>query len=266
MVIACLWLKEAEYPDPDDRPCLNDLQWIQYQLDNFSTVEEVVNSDLSLRIDPGSVPLHFLVCDKTGACATVEYLDKELVYDYMVGSHKALTNDIYKYSLDYFTAYGSMFGNENNLMFYEDSVEDLSLAAFCILMNRLKGYSPDNFVSVIDFAFNLLKSVKYGDFSKWSIVYDLENMKVHFFTSQSEEIKSIDLKELDFSATTPVLIMDINETSEGEVNEKFSKYTIEANRALIETAYRSTPFLKDTPSEILDLISEYPETTKETEP
>ena len=35
----------TKYPAPDNRPTLNELQWIQYQLDNFSTIQEVIKSD-----------------------------------------------------------------------------------------------------------------------------------------------------------------------------------------------------------------------------
>lgn len=265
LVVACLWLEEATYPEPDDRACLNDLQWVQYQLDNFSTVEEVINSNSIIRITPGSVPLHFLVCDGGGACATVEFLDNEMVYDYMAGPYKALTNDIYKSSVDYFTSNGTMFDNDNILMSYEDSVENLSLAAFSILMNKLNEYDSERHESAVDFAFNVLKKVKYGDFSKWSIVYDLTKMKVYYFTSGSEDVKFIDLKLLDFSSSSPVLMIDINERAEGSVTERLVEYTTETNRALIEIAYSRTPFLKDTPDEILDLIAEYPESIKATE-
>ncbi len=45
LVVEILLFKKGEYPAPDSRPAINKYQWIQYQLDNFSTVEEVINSD-----------------------------------------------------------------------------------------------------------------------------------------------------------------------------------------------------------------------------
>ncbi|KPJ72829.1 hypothetical protein AMJ52_04980, partial [candidate division TA06 bacterium DG_78] len=41
LVIECMWLEHTEYPHIDARKGLSDLQWIQYQLDNFATVDEV---------------------------------------------------------------------------------------------------------------------------------------------------------------------------------------------------------------------------------
>lgn len=42
LVIENMWLDGTQYPQPDARPEVNMLQWIQYQLDNYSTVAEVV--------------------------------------------------------------------------------------------------------------------------------------------------------------------------------------------------------------------------------
>jgi len=39
LVIELMWLSETQYPRADERPSLSVLQWIQYQLDNHSTVE-----------------------------------------------------------------------------------------------------------------------------------------------------------------------------------------------------------------------------------
>ena len=48
LVVEMAGLEETEYPTPDTRPYINLGQWIQYQLDNYSTVEEVIASDLDL--------------------------------------------------------------------------------------------------------------------------------------------------------------------------------------------------------------------------
>jgi pimeloyl-ACP methyl ester carboxylesterase len=41
-----------KYPEPDDRASIRAEQWCQYQLDNFATVKEVIESDAILRIRP----------------------------------------------------------------------------------------------------------------------------------------------------------------------------------------------------------------------
>ena len=52
LVVTTMMLEATEYPEPDSRPSLFAGQWKQYQLDNFSTVEEVLASDSQIRISP----------------------------------------------------------------------------------------------------------------------------------------------------------------------------------------------------------------------
>ena len=42
LVVELMWLDETKYPSADNRPAIGVLQWIQYQLDNCTTIEEVL--------------------------------------------------------------------------------------------------------------------------------------------------------------------------------------------------------------------------------
>ncbi len=44
LVVEELSYSPTQYPAPDARPALNELQWIQYQLDNHRSVQEVIAS------------------------------------------------------------------------------------------------------------------------------------------------------------------------------------------------------------------------------
>ncbi len=69
----------AVYPAPDKRPSLNELQWLQYQLDNHRSVREVRKSDRRLRIARLFLDLHFLVADRSGKTAVVEFAGGRMV-------------------------------------------------------------------------------------------------------------------------------------------------------------------------------------------
>ncbi len=81
LVVTTMMLGTTEYPEPDSRPSISSGQWKQYQLDNFSTVEEVLASDSQIRIVP-QAPMkpHFLVSDRMGNCAVIEFIDGKMVY------------------------------------------------------------------------------------------------------------------------------------------------------------------------------------------
>src|SRR5215207_8648578 len=75
LVVELMWLDETKYPSNDERPAIGVLQWIQYQLDNCATIEEVLATDKIMRIATvGTTPLHYLVADGKGNAATIEFL------------------------------------------------------------------------------------------------------------------------------------------------------------------------------------------------
>ncbi len=56
LVVELMWLSESQFPKPDERPALDVLQWIQYQLDNCTNIEEVEATDKVIRINPDDAP------------------------------------------------------------------------------------------------------------------------------------------------------------------------------------------------------------------
>ncbi|UCG91405.1 MAG: linear amide C-N hydrolase [candidate division WOR-3 bacterium] len=116
LVIECMWLEQTEYSRPDSRNGLSDLQWIQYQLDNFATVDDVIASDKTVRISVRSAaPLHFLVCDRYGKAATIEFLGGRIaVHTGDDLSPTVLTNNTYEYSKRFFDSFN---GDETSTAF-----------------------------------------------------------------------------------------------------------------------------------------------------
>ena len=101
LVVECMWLRGTAYPEPDERPALGELGWVQYQLDNAATVAEVVANDSLVRIDgANSSPLHFLVSDRAGGCATFEFLEGRTVVRRGADlPYRALANSAYDASV-----------------------------------------------------------------------------------------------------------------------------------------------------------------------
>lgn len=101
LVVEVMWLDETIYPQADARAAFGELQWVQYQLDNCATVDEVIATDKVIRIaDKGNAPLHFLIADAAGNAATIEFLNGKMV------THKGkellypvLTNSVYTESV-----------------------------------------------------------------------------------------------------------------------------------------------------------------------
>lgn len=94
----------VQYPTPDSRPGISHNQWIQYLLDNYATVKEIVKGDNRIRIGVGSsiLPHHYFACDKTGECLVIEFRGGNTVY--YTGENlpiKLLTNTPYADALNF---------------------------------------------------------------------------------------------------------------------------------------------------------------------
>ncbi len=251
LVIEVMWLNQTEYPTADSRPVIGTLQWIQYQLDNFSTVKEVIDSDSRIRVR-GTAKVHYLVCDKRGNCVTIEFIDGKLVYHIKETLPlKTLANSPYAKSIGFFHEQeeSAMPGGNG------------SLQRFVRASNLVKSYNPETSKPAVDYAFDILENVAQGDHTKWSIVYDIPNRRIYFGTFANPKTRYVDLQSLDFSCDTAVKVLDINADLSGNISEHFIDYTTRINRDLIGNAYGKTTFLQGIPAEILDRLSRYPEST-----
>jgi choloylglycine hydrolase len=254
LVVELMMLNESEYPEHDRRPIVGCLEWIQYQLDNSSSIAEVIQKSQAIRIS-SRVKLHFLVCERSGACVTVEFLNGRFTPHSGANLPVAvLTNDTYERSLAYLrTLVG--FGGSSPVSSGQGSLDRFGRAA-----SLLQNYRSTSASDIVSYSFDVLANVAQGDYTKWSIVYDPTNLRVHFHTSSNTQIKQVDFAKFSFGCDTPVKILNINSPQSGDVSQRFIKYSTPINRNLVQQSYRNTPFLTNTPEAEIDLVSKHPET------
>jgi len=207
LAVEQLIFKKGEYPSPDSRPAIIKHQWIQYQLDNFSTVEEVINSDAQLRIvkPGGGNVLHYMACDQRGDCAIIEFICGKLVYHTKETMPFNVITNTYTYaeSIEYVKKYDG-FDGKLPIPTGTDGLHRFVRAA-----NMIKNYDPNTSTSAVDYAFDILFNVKQYT-TLWNIVYDIKHFRIYFRTSVNYHIRYLDLKSFDFSCATPVKVLDIN--------------------------------------------------------
>jgi choloylglycine hydrolase len=253
LVVEAMALPWTLYPAMDSRPGVTMQQWRQYQLDNHSTVDEVIASDSKIRILRHKYiwrGTHFLVSDKSGKCAVIEFLaGKMVVYTGDTMPVMALTNSRYAESLEYWKK-----GAAPPFDLY-DSITRFNRAA-----DMVREYGAEASRPPVDYAFNILLQVSQTS-TVWSIVYDQNNLRIHFITETNKKIRTVNLNKFDFSCGTPVRVLDANADLAGDVTDKFQDYTQKINRDLIGASYGGTPFLilKYVPPEELDRRSRYPD-------
>lgn len=210
-----IMVSHAEYAEPDERPIVNELQWIQYQLDNCATVEEVINTDSYLRIGQTHEILHYLICDAQGNTAVIELIGgKMVVYKGEDLPVPVLENDDYQTSLEHMS-------NEKSCRFTKAA-------------DLVKKYKGNGGQSAIEYSFKILEEVALS--AEWSVVYDITNKEVHFSTSTNRDIRKIKLTEFDFGCSNQGLCYDLSQMETGEVTKKFTKLKPDDNTSILKKA------------------------------
>lgn len=255
LVVEVMWLSESAYPPPDERSAVSVLQWVQYQLDVCATVDEVLATDGHLRVESdGSSPVHYLIADRSGHVATVEYLaGRMIVHTGKDLPFPALTNTNYASSLAYLKLHKN-FGGKGEIQRRPTSLDRFTCAA-----DMVRKYDAATGRPAVDYAFEILNTVAQGKSTKWSIVYDIAEGRVHFRTHSVSDIRFIDLEKLDFSCGSTVKISDLMAPATGDLTARLVDYELSLNRDLILDVFSRVPFLKDTPKELLEQLAAYPQ-------
>jgi len=256
LVVHLMMLSQTQYPEPDARNPIKDLQWIQYQLDNFSSVKQVIEHESKIRILNNEVPgLHFLIADKTGNSATIEWLNGKFVcHTDETMPVKALTNSTYKDSLKYLQRHKG-FGGTMKI----DS-SSMSLDRFVRTAEMLKSYPSQPEKPLVEYAFDILKNVS-DESTKWSIVYDLEKLTIYFKTSLNKNIRSVDLPKFDMSCSAPIKVINLDSKLSGDISDSFINYTRQMNQKMINIAFKRTSFVSNIPEITIHQRIVYPEST-----
>lgn len=247
LVIELMWADGSRYPRPDARPSVDCLEWVQYQMDTAATVADVIASDARVRIQ-SDVPLHFLTADRGGNVATIEFIGGKLVAH--TGTNlpvAALTNNFYADSVKFLeraSAGGHIPGDGG------------SMARFARAATRVKNFKGGDAVAYV---FETLANVANGDYTKWSIVYEIDRARIHFRTLSNRSIRTLAMKDVDFSCATPVTVLDLKHGAAGDIAGAMRPYTREANLALVRASFAQTDFLARTPPTELARLATLPE-------
>ncbi len=221
-----LWLAESTFGTPDpDRTQLSQAIWLQYFLDNFETVASAVawieQTDVQVvqMADPtgGKPPaIHLALDDASGDSAIIEYIEgKAKVYhdrDYRV-----VTNSpTFDQQLELVKSFTGLGGSEP-LPGSTLAADRFARATYYI--GRLP--QPAGQVEAIASMFSVIRNAaqpfRIPDPGKpdasqtiWQVVLDLTNKRYVYESTTRPNIVWVDLLDLDFTAGSPQLKLDLN--------------------------------------------------------
>jgi len=219
LVIEMLWLDDTRFNMSEEKIYLNELEWIQYQLDNFQTVDEVVANIETLKIYPIKGKIHYILADTQGKSIIIEYLDgKSLVYEKEANSCQAITNKTVVYSEKYIEKINGIPKKNTSPTYRYHKLE-----------KQIKKLQSPSDVSE-ETAFQMLNkvSIPKGDFKTvWSIVYNVEIKAISFYSHSHKIIKQINLNNIDFEKGLGYA--NINQDTEIILDNKLEPFNEQAN-------------------------------------
>jgi choloylglycine hydrolase len=229
LAIEVLWLRNSKYEAVNGGEAINELQWIQYGLDNYATVEELIEKSERFKIKPLYAAVHYYISDASGNSAVIEYIDgKRTISTGKNMPYSAITNSTYTYSIDGFQNKGEGCHRFNKI---------------CTSITNLpESLSAED---ALDYGLASLDKVKSEERTQWQIVYDLKKQTVKFRTKGNTSIKTIDLHSFDPNGRK-TLYIDLN--SPASVNHtNFKKVRYRTNNWLWKNAFEKleipVPFL-----------------------
>lgn len=240
LVVEMLWLDDTRFNISDNKTYLNELEWIQYQLDNFQTIDEVVANIERIKIYPIKGKIHYILADNNGKSVIIEYLDgKPKIYEKEANSCQAITNKSVVFSEKYIDNLQNIPKKNTSEIYRYHQLENQ--------IKKLK--TPSDFSEKT--AFQMLKSVSIpkGDFKTvWSIVYNLENKTISFFSHSHKETKQINLNNIDFEQGLSAFI--INQDKEIILDAKLNPFAEQTNFEIASASLTHLGFDMDLTQEI----------------
>lgn len=226
LTASILMLKSSSYPTSEEGASLSTGDWVQYVLDNFQNVQEVLDDSANYQLVPTNyrgvaLNVHLLVNDAEGKSAILEYLNGKLVVhtqDNMTSP--VLTNTDYDSSIALLGDYKEG-GGEKALPGGYDSNSRFVRAAF--YLKRLPSFVANE--EHIAYAFNGLGDVAQAPGSgiptQVSMVFDIPTKTTYFRSVNEAGVRVISLDKIKFNELEAPLMLNIYQHVSGDVLKYF---------------------------------------------
>ncbi len=221
----------TKYPKDESLTELYHHFWMQYALDRFQTVDEVI-ADLKNVIPSGHCLWHFFVADRTGNSAVIEFIEgRTVIHAGKDMPVKALCNRSYKRELDSLKLYEG-FGGTRKINLADTSVDRRFSWAFKMIADAEVSVPQ----SMTGYSFSVLNQLNLGN-NKWSIVCDLKNSRMYFNTYLSRKIKWVDLNDFDLSGKSPAMVLDVHSDLAQDISKSFIPFTEDIQAQYVKKAW-----------------------------
>lgn len=213
---------DSEYSQDDTLPILFQMQWMQYQLDNFATVDDVLAHLDKVALDGWG--WHYFVADKSGRAAIIDYENGQpVVY---TGDDLPLPiccNSKYPVAMNYLRQHQG-FGGELEITQNFDEIPRFIYGA--------KLYQEFDDQDPVSYGLKMLDDMSTN--VRWSIVFDVENTTAYFKTNIDQTIRHFEFSKGDFNPADGPRRLDINTSGAEDLHDAFVPCDSAYEHALLE--------------------------------
>ncbi|WP_058504308.1 linear amide C-N hydrolase [Legionella nautarum] len=206
-----LSFEDAQYEERDKtRQGVSVLQWLQYYLDNFASVKEVIKHIHDVQIETthfaafSTLPLHVAIEDSEGDSAIIEFIEGKLKI-YHDRAYRVMTNEpSYAQQLDNL-AYYEASGCQKPLLPLDDKSTSRFVRAACYMSALPLASTSQQAVAMISSIIENV-SVPYGmsetEATWWRTFIDYSSHRYYFKSTRVPTFFWLDYAKIDFSRSS----------------------------------------------------------------
>jgi len=226
-----------DYKYTDTLPTMMVTQWIQYQLDNFATVDEVIRNINNINIVPWGLPApiggnnwHFFIADKSACMAIIEFSKGETkIYTGKEAPVPVLCNRAYEKDIEKIKRFRGFGGKRKIILKPKILAYWFNQGAYLVNI-----YDQEKDGDQVDYAFNILRTMQRPKSEQWSIIYDLKTSRIYFRSFFGSNIRYLDMSSFNFNTEQVDVLPDMHINYAGDVSKYFVPYTNELNNTIVE--------------------------------
>jgi len=227
LTASILMLHSSSYPKDKELPALNTSEWVQYVLDNFQSVQEVIDDSANYQLIANThhgvtLNVHMVVNDAQGKSAVFEYLNNKLVIHTQDDlTPPVVTNTDYATSVALLSDYKEFGGSLSLPGGYHSNDRFIRAAHY---LKRLPSFVAKE--EHIAYAFNGLSDVAQapgsGSPTQLSMVFDIPTKTAYFRSVNEAGVRVIPLDSINFGQLLTPLTLNPYQHFSGNVVQKFS--------------------------------------------
>ena len=198
-------------PTETSQPSLESLQWIQYYLDQYQSITDLLSTEMKEPSFSIFGPAHYFISDINGDSLIIEWNSTGPVF-YSTSNntmpYPVLTDISYEKGISLVDATTSIEK--------ENSAEERFKKAAFMYQEWKKADTGSLFLRLSDILINT-----GTDETQWNVLFHISEKRIYFRTYSHNQIKTIDLSQISFSCEEDTKYWEIDTDLRGDITQEY---------------------------------------------